>query len=94
MSALLFGALHFNLVQLCYAAVLGLLLAHIVERTGSLIAAAAAHMAANLASVLWTETDWLDFLNQEGIRLFAAVAALALMAVFLSYGNQLMRHEK
>ena len=59
-SALLFGVMHFNLVQCVYAFVLGILLAHIVNRTGSLLTAAAAHMAANLVSVLWTETDWLE----------------------------------
>ncbi len=94
LSALLFGVLHFNLVQGAYAFVLGLLLAYIVERTGSLISAAAAHMAANLASVLWTETDWLNFLDQGRTRTYiAAVICMILTGVFISYGNQWMRHQ-
>lgn len=93
-SALLFGVMHFNLVQGVYAFVLGILLAHIVYQTGSLLAAAAAHMAANLVSVLWTETDWLDFLNQSGRRqYYAAVLCLVLMGIFLAYGNQMMRSD-
>lgn len=92
-SSLLFGLLHFNLVQCVYAFVLGMLLAHIIYKTGSLLTAAAAHMAANLVSVLWQETNWLDFLNQTGIRQYAAaVVSLALMGIFLSYGNQMARH--
>ena len=71
---------------------LGILLAHIVHKTGSLPAAAAAHMAANLVSVLWTETDWLDLLNQSGGRLYvAALVCLALMGIFLSYGNRMVK---
>lgn len=94
-SALLFGALHFNLVQFFYASVLGILLAHIVYKTGSLIAAAAAHMGANLVSVLWTETDWLDFLNLDGWQRYAAAGTcLVLTGIFISYGNQLMRRER
>lgn len=94
-SALLFGVMHFNIVQGVYAFVLGILLAHIVYKTGSLLTAAAAHMAANLVSVLWTETDWLDFLDQSGRGPYAAaVLCLVLMGIFLSYGNQLMRHER
>lgn len=94
-SALLFGALHFNIVQFFYASVLGILLAHIVYKTGSLTAAAAAHMAANLVSVLWTETDWLDLLNQDGLKRYAAAGiCLVLTGIFISYGNQLMRHER
>ncbi len=92
LSALLFGVLHFNIVQCVYAFVLGILLAHIVHKTGSLLAAAAAHMAANLVSVLWTETDWLDLLNQSGGRLYvAALVCLALMGIFLSYGNRMVK---
>lgn len=84
--------MHFNLVQFVYAFVLGLLLAHIVSKTGSLFTAIAAHMAANLVSVLWEETDWLDFLNQTGIRQHgAAVISLVLMWIFLSYGNNLQK---
>lgn len=94
-SALLFGLMHFNLVQGVYAFVLGILLAHITERTGGLATAAAAHMVANLVSVLWTETDWLDILNQSGSRQYAAaLICLALMGIFLSYGNRMMRLEK
>ncbi|MDE6889973.1 MAG: CPBP family intramembrane metalloprotease [Eubacterium sp.] len=89
-SALLFGLMHFNLVQCAYAFVLGLLLAHIIYRTGSLLAAAAAHMAANLASVLWTETDLLDFLNVSGSSQYAAaLVCLVLTGIFLSYGNRM-----
>lgn len=92
LSALIFGILHFNLVQGVYAFVLGIILAHIVYKTGSLSAAAAAHMAANLVSVLWTETELLDFLNQQGSgRYFAAVCCLLLMGIFLSYGNRLCK---
>ncbi len=95
LSALLFGILHLNLVQCVYAFVLGILLAHIVYQTGSLLAAAAAHMAANLVSVLWTETDWLEVLNQSGSRLYAATAlCLVLMGIFLSYGNRMMLRER
>lgn len=94
-SAFLFGLMHFNLVQGVYAFILGILLAHIVERTGGLAAAAAAHMAANLVSVLWTETDWLDLLNQSGNRQYAAaLICLALMGIFLSYGNRMTQREK
>lgn len=94
-SALLFGLMHFNLVQGVYAFVLGILLAHIVERTGGLAAAAAAHMAANLVSVLWTETDWLNILNQSGSRQYvAALVCLLLMGIFLSYGNRMTRCKK
>lgn len=94
-SALLFGLMHFNLVQCVYAFVLGILLAHITERTGGLAAAAAAHMAANLVSVLWTETDWLDVLNQSGSRQYAAaVICVVLMGIFLSYGNRMTQRER
>lgn len=94
LSALMFGILHFNLVQGVYAFILGLLLAYIAERTGSLICAAAAHMAANLASVLWTETDWLNFLDQGRTRAYiVTVICVVLTAVFVSYGNQWMRHQ-
>lgn len=94
LSALLFGVMHLNLVQGIYAFVLGILLAHIVYQTGSLLAAVAAHMAANLVSVLWTETDWLDVLNQSGGRQYAAVVAcLVLMGIFLAYGNRMIKRE-
>lgn len=92
-SALLFGVMHFNLVQCAYAFVLGILLAHIMNRTGSIITAAAAHMAANLVSVLWTETDWLELLNQTGGRQYvAAVLSVAFTGMFLSYGNRMSRY--
>lgn len=56
-SAVIFGAVHMNLVQFVYAAVFGLLLAWFVERSGNIAGAVAAHMAANLTSVLRAETN-------------------------------------
>ncbi len=92
LSALVFGILHLNLVQGIYAFVLGVLLAYIVSKTGSLVAAAAAHMAANVVSVLWTETGLLRFLNRQGAGMYAAAGlCLVLTGIFLNYGNQLIK---
>lgn len=91
-SAALFGVMHFNMVQGIYTFIIGLVLAYIVYRTGSLVVVAAAHMAMNLVAVLWTETDWLDFLNQEGAGMYVITGGcLVLGMIFLSYGNQLVK---
>lgn len=93
-TALLFGVSHFNLVQGIYASVLGFVLGIFVWKTGSLYLAVAAHMAINLVSVLWTETDWLDFLNRDGAGAFVAAASALLMAIFFGYGNRLLRSSR
>ena len=51
-QALIFGVMHLNLVQGCYAFALGLLLGWLVRRTGDLSAAALLHMAVNGSSAL------------------------------------------
>ena len=48
-SALIFGIMHVNLVQFLYAAVIGLLLAFVLEKTGKLSMAVFGHIAA----ILW-----------------------------------------
>ena len=91
-TALLFGISHFNLVQGIYAFVLGFVLGIFVWKTDSLYLAVSAHMAVNLVSVIWTETDWLDFLNKEGAgRMEVVVFSALLMAIFFEYGNRLVR---
>lgn len=81
-SALIFGAVHMNLVQFVYASVFGLLLAYFAETEGNLWGAVAAHMAANLTSVLRTETELFAFMEKSRavyfcttIVLFAAAGA-------------------
>lgn len=58
-SALIFAALHFNIVQFTYAFLLGLVLAVFVERTGKVYPAIVAHMIANGIAVIRTETGFL-----------------------------------
>lgn len=59
-SALLFGAMHLNLVQFLYAGLIGALLSWLMEHFG-LAAAVAAHVGANLFSVLRSEFHVLSF---------------------------------
>jgi len=63
-SAVLFGAIHFNLVQFIYAVLLGALLAVVVVKTGKVSLAVIGHAAANLIAVLRAETGMLDFSYQ------------------------------
>ena len=58
-SALIFAALHFNIVQFTYAFLLGIVLAIFVERTGKVYPAIVAHMVANGIAVIRTETGFL-----------------------------------
>ena len=66
-SALIFGIMHVNLVQFLYAAVIGLLLALVLEKTGKLSMAVFGHIAANLVAVL--RTAGVQFLS-DGKRHF------------------------
>ena len=87
-SALIFGIMHVNLVQFLYAAVIGLLLAFVLEKTGKLSMAVFGHIAANLAAVLRTETGWLDFSfypTVKGILFTVVMAAAGIAVVSLFY---------
>lgn len=84
-SALIFGAMHFNLVQFIYAGCIGMLLALVMEHSG-LLAAMGAHMLTNLISVLRSETEWFDFMQtSRTASVICTVIAAALSAgLFLS----------
>ena len=87
-SALIFGFIHMNLVQFVYASVFGLLLAGLTERTNGIQAAIAAHMAANLTSVLRAETSVFAFLNKSlPAKIAATVLLLGITAVGIYYSK-------
>lgn len=66
-SAVIFGALHFNVVQFIYASLMGLLLVYFLEKTHNLSGAILAHMGANLFTVIRTETGFLDFVEKSPV---------------------------
>lgn len=77
--SLLFGFTHGNLVQLLYAVGLGMLLAYVYEKYGSLRAAVLLHITANMTSLILTETGALTWMCSAFIRLAAAVVACAFL---------------
>lgn len=79
-SAIIFGAIHMNLVQFIYAAVFGILLAWFAEEADGVWGAVAAHMAANLTSVLRAETKVFTFMD-ENMVVQAVVTILLLLIV-------------
>ncbi len=54
LSALIFGAMHYNIVQFVYATGLGIAFAYIYEKTGELWTCVLAHSVANLFSLVAT----------------------------------------
>lgn len=77
-SALIFGVVHFNMVQFLYAGILGLLLAFLYEKTGWLYTAILAHIAANLMAVIRQETGWLAFAYEPTVAGIFVTALVAL----------------
>ncbi len=66
-SALLFGIIHVNLVQFLYAALIGLVLGAIVQKTGKVSLAVWGHAAANLIAIVRAETGVFDFSYQPDL---------------------------
>lgn len=70
-SAILFGVTHANLAQFFYATAIGLFLAYIAIHTGSLVVPMILHAMMNgiasITSLLITDPDVNDYLNQVGI---------------------------
>lgn len=53
-TAIVFGVFHGNMVQMIYGTIMGLMLAYVCEKYGSAAAPAAAHVTANVVSILAT----------------------------------------
>ena len=82
LSAVIFGVMHWNVVQFLYAGILGLLLAWLLERTGFLYAPVLAHIGANVMAVVRSETGWLDFAYQPTAAGIAVTVLLFVVAAF------------
>ncbi len=77
-SALLFGIMHGNLVQGVYGFLMGLLLAWLMERFGTVLIPIGAHMAANLLLILMTESGAMEHLGAGGVLFFPVTALCGL----------------
>ena len=84
LSAVIFGLMHYNIVQFIYAFLLGIFFAHLLEKTGELWTCILAHLAANMFSLLATEwgiTDWM--FSDITICLVSGIVALVVAVVIL-----------
>ena len=84
LSAVIFGGLHGNVVQLLYAGSIGLLLVFFLEKTHRLSGAIAGHIGANLLTVLRVETGMFGWMEQSkavlwGVTLLMAAASAGLV---------------
>ena len=68
-SSIVFGLLHMNMVQMIYGFILGMMLAYVYEKYGSVKAPIVAHMAMNLLSVLGTEFKLYEWLVEDSLRI-------------------------
>lgn len=79
-SAVVFGFLHMNLVQMIYGFLLGLMFAYIYEKYGSVKAPILAHVSMNLLSVLATEYRLYEWLAEDMMRLGVVTVVCATVA--------------
>ena len=84
-SAVFFMFMHTNTTQMVYAFLLGLMLAYLYERTGSLKAPALLHILMNSGSVVFTETGVFLWLGSDPVRMAGAAigGAFICSAVFV-----------
>ena len=93
LSALLFGLIHFNIVQFVYAFLLGIVLALFMYKSGHMYAAMIGHITANAFAVIRTETGILDnTLNGSvmawGVSVVALVVGIAFMVCYVRKINK------
>lgn len=85
-SALIFGGLHFNMVQFLYAFGMGLLLVYFFEKTHSLAGAILGHIGANLVTVLRVEYGILDWMESSDVLFWGTTIVLAVVCVVIILG--------
>jgi len=74
LSTVLFSCYHGNMMLMIYAGILGLILAYSFEKYHNLLASILIHAGANMVSLVGSETDLLDFLYENDVRLFTMTA--------------------
>ena len=79
-SAVVFGLLHGNLVQMLYGFLLGMMLSYLCEKYGSVKAPIAAHIAMNLLSVAATEFKLADWMMESKMRIGVITIVCAFIA--------------
>ena len=85
-SALLFGLIHFNVVQFVYAFLLGLVLAAFMYKSGHVYAAMIGHITANAFAVIRTETGILKCTVDGSVMAWVvSVMCLGVGAVIFYY---------
>ena len=84
-SALIFAALHFNIVQFIYAFLLGIVLALLMEKAGHVYAAVAGHMAANLLAVLRTELGLFPNMTDKSIGAWVISVFVLVVGIVVLY---------
>ncbi|MCF2641210.1 MAG: lysostaphin resistance A-like protein [Roseburia sp.] len=80
LSAVIFGAMHFNLVQFLYAGFIGAFLAFVLETENKLYVPVLAHATANAVSVFRVETGFLGWLTKENPFLLPISIIMLLVA--------------
>lgn len=79
-SAVVFGLLHGNLVQIIYGFILGMMLCYLYEKYGSVKAPIAAHIVMNLLSVTATELGLADWMIEDKMRIGVVTIVCAFLA--------------
>ena len=79
-SGLIFGILHWNLLQAIYATLLGIMFAYILEMCGNIWSCVLLHIGANTWSIIYPELGtYLLNTEQESLVLFIMGALLAIL---------------
>ena len=88
-SSVIFGIMHFNLVQFIYAGLIGLFLAFVFETEKGLYVPVIAHGVANAVAVLRTELGCFDFMYQSTALLTgSSLIMLVIAAIIIWYVGQ------
>lgn len=84
-SAVIFGALHFNLVQFIYAFLLGIMLAWFFEKSNHLYGPAAGHIGANLLTIIRVETGNFDWMSKNSLVYWLSTSLLLVVCLIIFY---------
>lgn len=84
-SAIAFGVAHFNINQFCYAVVMGVVFAYLVEATGSMWASMLAHFAFNTYSITMMKVFEIFGVDAENANInIISIVGMAFVGIVLT----------